>query len=138
MLLTQPNVYQSFTSQPPPFYYIAHIVAIVINHSNLFYQYFTSQYQSDPVIYITTLPMITNKFPVYHYQLYHWQFSVLGRQCITNHQFTNGIREFINRIATSGFSLPMGMSKQLAKFQKNPQSKSLRPKYQGVIPHLDK
>ena len=44
------------------FYYIAHIVTIVTNFSNLLHQYFTNHYQSDPVLYITSLPKITNKF----------------------------------------------------------------------------
>ena len=42
------------------FYYIVHIVAIATNYSNLLYQCFTNHYQSDPVLYITSLPMVTN------------------------------------------------------------------------------
>ena len=34
------------------------IVAVAINYSNLIYQCFTNHYQSDPVLYITNLPMI--------------------------------------------------------------------------------
>ena len=42
------------------FYYIVHIVAIATNYCNLLYQCFTNHYQSDPVLYITSLPMVTN------------------------------------------------------------------------------
>ena len=50
------------------FYYIAHIVAKATNYSNLLYQCFTSHYQSDPVLYITSLPMITNNLPILYCQ----------------------------------------------------------------------
>ena len=68
MLLSLPIVYQSFANQPHPFYYIGHIVAVATNYSNLMYQCFTNHYQSDPVLYITSLPMITNKLPIHYYQ----------------------------------------------------------------------
>ena len=50
------------------FYYIPHIVAIATNYSNLLYQCFTNHYQSDPVLYISSLPMIINNLPIHHYQ----------------------------------------------------------------------
>ena len=55
-----PIICQSVSS----FYYIAHIVAIATNYSNLLYQCFTNHYQSDPELYITSLPMITNNLPI--------------------------------------------------------------------------
>ena len=57
------------------FYYIDHIVSIATNYSNLLYQCFTNYYQSDSVLYITSLPIITNKLPI-HYQSYHWYFPL--------------------------------------------------------------
>ena len=63
MLLSLPVVSQSFANQPHPFYYIADIATIVTNNSNLLYQCFTNHYQSDSVLYITSLPMISNKLP---------------------------------------------------------------------------
>ena len=42
------------------FYYIAHIAAIATNYSNLLYQCLIDHYQSDPVLYITSLQMIKN------------------------------------------------------------------------------
>ena len=68
MLLSLPIVYQSFANQPDPFYYIGHIVAAATNYSNLMYHCFTNDYQSDPVLYVTSLPMITNKFPIHNYR----------------------------------------------------------------------
>ena len=68
MLLSLPVVYQSFANQPHPFYYIDHIAVAATNYSNLLYQCFANHYHSDPVLYITSLPMITNKLPIYHYQ----------------------------------------------------------------------
>ena len=65
MLLSLPNVYQSFANQVHSFYCISHIVAIVTNYSNLLYQCFSNHYQSDPVLYIISLPMITNKLPIH-------------------------------------------------------------------------
>ena len=38
------------------------------NYSNLLYHCFTNDYQSDPVFYVTSVPMITNKLPIHHYQ----------------------------------------------------------------------
>ena len=58
-----PIICQSASS----FYYIAHIVAITTYYSNLLYQRSTNHYQSDPKLYITSLPMITNNLPIYHY-----------------------------------------------------------------------
>ena len=46
------------------FYNIVHIVAIATNYCNLLYQRFTNHYQSDPELYITSLPMITNNLPI--------------------------------------------------------------------------
>ena len=43
---------------------IGHIVAVATIYSNLLYQCFTKHYQSDSVLYIISLPMITNKFRV--------------------------------------------------------------------------
>ena len=67
VLLTLPIVYQSFPNQLHPFYYIDHIAAVATNYSNLMCQCFTNHYQSDPVLYITRLSMITNKLPTHHY-----------------------------------------------------------------------
>ena len=64
MLLSLSKVYQSFANQPHPFYYIGHIVVVA---TNLMYQCFTKHYESDPVLYIASLPMITNKLPIQHY-----------------------------------------------------------------------
>ena len=64
MLLSLPIVYQPFVNQPHPFYYIA---AAANNYSHLMYQCFTNHCRSDPVLYITSLPMITNKLPIHHY-----------------------------------------------------------------------
>ena len=61
ILLSLPTVYQSFANQP-------HIVAVATNYSNLLYQYFTYHYQSYLVLYKTSLPTITNKLPIHHYQ----------------------------------------------------------------------
>ena len=61
MLLSLLIVYQSIANQPHPFYCISHIVAVATNYSNL-------MYQSDPVLYKTSLPMITNKLSINHYQ----------------------------------------------------------------------
>ena len=68
LLLLLSTVYQSFANQPNSFYYTAHIVATVTNYSNLLQKCFTNHYQSDPKLYITSLPMITNKLPIHHYQ----------------------------------------------------------------------
>ena len=68
MLLSLSIVYQSFANQPHPFYYIGDIAVVATNYSNLLYQCFANYYQSDPVLYITSLPMITNKLPKYHYE----------------------------------------------------------------------
>ena len=54
MLSLLPSIYQWFASQPHPFYYIAYIVAIVTNYSNLTYQCFTNHYQFNPL----SLPVI--------------------------------------------------------------------------------
>ena len=59
-----PIICQSASS----FYYIAYIVAIATNYYNLLYQCFTNHYQSDSVLYISSLPMITNNMPIHHYQ----------------------------------------------------------------------
>ena len=85
-------VYQSLANQPHPFHYIGHIVAVATNDSNLMYQCFTNHYQSDLVLYITNLSMITNKLPI-HYITNHniGNFLPTGSQCFTNHQFTNVI-----------------------------------------------
>ena len=68
MLLSLPIVYQSSANQPHPFYDIDHIVAVATNYSILMYQCFINHDQSDPVLYITSLPMITNKLPIHPYQ----------------------------------------------------------------------
>ena len=68
MLLLLPIVYKSFANQPHFFYSIGHIVVVATNYSNLLYQHFTNDYQFHPVLYITSLPMITNKLPTEHYQ----------------------------------------------------------------------
>ena len=44
------------------------LLSIVTNYSNLLYQCFTSHYQSDLMLYITSIPMIINNLPIYHYQ----------------------------------------------------------------------
>ena len=66
LLLLLPIIYQSFANQPHPFNYNCHNVAVATNCSNLMYQCFTNHYQSDLVLYITSLPMITNKLPICH------------------------------------------------------------------------
>ena len=50
------------------FYYIPDIVAIATNYSNLLYHCFANHYQSDQVLYISSLPMIINNSPIHHYQ----------------------------------------------------------------------
>ena len=50
-----PIICQSASS----FCYIAHIVAIATNYSNLLYQYFTNHYQSDPDIIQANMIMKT-------------------------------------------------------------------------------
>ena len=96
MLLSLPIVYQPFTNQPHPFYYIGHIVAVATNYSNLLYQRYTNHYLSDPVLYITSLPMITNKLPIHHYQSCIGNLLPIGGQCYTSHQLTNGIQKCTN------------------------------------------
>ena len=59
-----PNICQSTSS----FYSIAHVVAITTNYYNLLYQSFTNHYQSDSVLYISSLAMITNNLLIHHYQ----------------------------------------------------------------------
>ena len=61
MLLPLPIVYQSFANHPHAFYYIDHIVTVAINYPNLLHQSLTNHYQSNPVHYITSIPMITSK-----------------------------------------------------------------------------
>ena len=68
MLLSLPMVYQLFANQPHPFCYIDRTVAVVINCSNFLYRCFTNHYQSDQVLYITSLTMTTNKLSLYHYR----------------------------------------------------------------------
>ena len=68
MLLSLLIVCQSFANEAYPFYYIGHIAVVATNYSHLLYQCFTNHYQSDPVLYITSLPKITNKLPIHHYQ----------------------------------------------------------------------
>ena len=63
-----PIICQSISS----FYYIAHIVTLATSYSNLLYQCFINHYQSNPELYITSLPMITNNLPIHHYQSQHW------------------------------------------------------------------
>ena len=87
---------QLFTNQLHPFYYISHIVAIEINYSNLLYQSFINHYQSELVLYITSLPMITNKLPIHYYQSSIGNFLPIDSQCFANYQFTNGIGKFTN------------------------------------------
>ena len=72
ILLSLPIVYQSFANLSHAFYYIGHIVALATNYSNLLFQYFTNHYQSDSVLYIISLPMITNKLLIHHYQSQYW------------------------------------------------------------------
>ena len=50
------------------FHYILHIVAMATNYSDLLYQCFTNHYQSNPVLYISSLPMIINNLLIHHCQ----------------------------------------------------------------------
>ena len=79
--------YQLFTNHLPVSlisYYIGHIVAVATNYSNLLYQCFTNHYQYNPVLYITHLPMITNKLPIQHYRNHIiGNFLPIGSQCFT-------------------------------------------------------
>ena len=68
MLLSLPFLYQSFSNQLHPFHCISHIVAVASNSFDLMYQCFTNYYQSHPVLYISSVPIITNKLPIHHYQ----------------------------------------------------------------------
>ena len=63
-----PNLLPVICQSASFIYYIAHIVAIATNSSDLLYQCFTNHYQSDPEPYIFSLPMITNNLPIHHYQ----------------------------------------------------------------------
>ena len=94
LLLSLLNVYQSFANQPHPFYYIVHIAVIVTDYSNLLHQCFTNHYQSEPVLYITSLRMITNKLLYIATDHSTGNFLPVGGQCFNNHQFTNGIGKF--------------------------------------------
>ena len=92
-----PIICQSVSS----FYYIAHIVAIATNYSNLLYRCFTNHYQSDPELYITSLPMITNNIGNFHCQCIIFNHNIgnflpIGSQYFANHQFTNGTGKFTN------------------------------------------
>ena len=78
------------------FYYIPHIVAIATNYSNLLYQCFTNHYQSDPVLYISSLPMIINNLLIIITNHTIDKFLSIGSQCFTNHQFTNDTGIFTN------------------------------------------
>ena len=72
MLLPLPIVYQSFANHLHAFYYIDHIVTVSTNYPNLLHQSFTNHYQSNPVYYTSSIPMITNKLEIHHYQSKHW------------------------------------------------------------------
>ena len=89
MLLSLPVVYQSSANQP-------HIVAVATNYSNVLYQCFTNFYQSDLVLYITSLLMITNKLPIHHSNHSIGDYLPIGSQCFTNRQFINGTGKLPN------------------------------------------
>ena len=72
MLLLLPIIYQSIANQPHSFYCIDQIVAVAAACSNFLHQCLTNYYQFDPVLYITSLPMITNKLQIHHYQSSYW------------------------------------------------------------------
>ena len=59
---------QLSTNYLPISLYMGHIVAVATNNSNLLYHCFANHYQSDPVLYTTSSPVITNKLPIHHYQ----------------------------------------------------------------------
>ena len=103
MLLLLPIVYQLFASQPCPFYYNGHIV-LATKCSDLLYQCFMNHYQSDPVLYITIFPMITNKLPI-HIITNHriGNFLPIGSQCFTNHHLPVALENL--PIAANGLPL---------------------------------
>ena len=73
-------VFHSFTNRLPMFYWCNFNVIIIAKclpviwqsassyYSIMLYQSFTNHYQSDPVLYKTSLPMITSKFLIHHCQ----------------------------------------------------------------------
>ena len=79
------------------FYYIPYIAAIATNYSDLLHQCFTNHYQSDPVLYISSLPMIINIFQFIITSHSIDKFFPIGSQYFTNHQFTNDTGKFTNR-----------------------------------------
>ena len=97
LLLSLPIVYQSFANQPHLFYYIGDIVAETTNYSNLMHQCFINHYQSERMFYISSLP-ITRKINCQYIITNHsiGNFILIGSQCFTNYQFTNGIWKFTN------------------------------------------
>ena len=97
LLLSLLIVYQSFANQPHLFYYIGNIVAVATNYSNLIHQCFINHYQSDPMFYITSLPIIREincQYIITNHSI--GNFLPIGSQCFTNYQFTNGIGKFTN------------------------------------------
>ena len=94
--------YQSFDNKESSFllYWSLVIltVAVATIYSNLLYQCFTKHYQSDSVLYIISLPMITNKFRVQIIASYFANCEVSSSYCnckVVNHM--KNVKQFFSQ-----------------------------------------